>query len=376
MMSKVKKYIMNKSEFPKITFGIIVLNGEPFTRYCLRSLYPFAYEIIVVEGGHEDAKSVCTPDGHSIDGTLDTLSKFKKEEDPEDKVTIVTRDGFWPKKDELGRSRTPQSRAYAERATGDYLWQIDIDEFYKADDMISIINMLKNEPDITAMTMPTRNFWGDVHYKIDGWNLRRGAIYFHRLFKWGEKYKYITHEPPTVVNEKGTDLRNIKWIKGQKLAKRGIYMYHYPHLFPWQVRQKTMVYKDEKPEICAEIVEWANNNYFKISNPFNIERHYWLPSWLEIYKGDHPAEIKNMMSDIKAGKVRVELRDNKDVEEILGRKYYNWQIFFMKLNNYWDYYSKYFFFQAGRVKNIPGRIRRNLFKSKTAENSEKIDYFL
>ncbi len=39
---------------PKVTFGIIVLNGEPFTRYCLRSLYPFAHEIIVVEGGHED----------------------------------------------------------------------------------------------------------------------------------------------------------------------------------------------------------------------------------------------------------------------------------------------------------------------------------
>jgi hypothetical protein len=114
----------------KITFGIIVLNGEPFTRYCLRSIYPFAYEIIVVEGGHEDTKSVCTPDGHSIDGTLDTLYKFKNEEDVENKLTIITHEGFWPKKDELGHDRTPQSRAYAERATGDYLWQIDIDEFY------------------------------------------------------------------------------------------------------------------------------------------------------------------------------------------------------------------------------------------------------
>ena len=37
---------------PRVTFGIIVLNGEPFTRYCLRSLYPFAHQIIVVEGGH------------------------------------------------------------------------------------------------------------------------------------------------------------------------------------------------------------------------------------------------------------------------------------------------------------------------------------
>ena len=36
----------------KITFGIIVLNGEPFTRYCIRALYPHAHEIIVAEGAH------------------------------------------------------------------------------------------------------------------------------------------------------------------------------------------------------------------------------------------------------------------------------------------------------------------------------------
>ena len=37
-------------DLPRVTFGIIVLNGEPFTRYCLRALYAFAHEIIVVEG--------------------------------------------------------------------------------------------------------------------------------------------------------------------------------------------------------------------------------------------------------------------------------------------------------------------------------------
>ena len=126
---------MNAPGPPRITFGIIVLNGEPFTRYCLRSLYPFAHQIVVVEGGHEDTRAVTTPDGHSLDGTLEALRRFKAEEDPLDKVEIVTRDGFWPKTDEFGNHRTPQSRAYAERATGDYLWQVDIDEFYLPSDM-------------------------------------------------------------------------------------------------------------------------------------------------------------------------------------------------------------------------------------------------
>lgn len=71
------------SEFPRVTFGIIVLNGEPFTRYSLRSLYPFAHEIIVVEGASEKAAAIATPDGHSIGGTLDVLHRFKAKEDPD-----------------------------------------------------------------------------------------------------------------------------------------------------------------------------------------------------------------------------------------------------------------------------------------------------
>ena len=113
---------MNNRSLPRITFGIIVLNGQPFTRYCLRALYPFAHEIIVVEGACKAAAGMATAEGHSSDGTLETLYRFKDEEDPEDKVEIITGEGFWSEKDE-------QSQAYTKRATGDYLWQVDIDEF-------------------------------------------------------------------------------------------------------------------------------------------------------------------------------------------------------------------------------------------------------
>ena len=135
-------------DLPRVTFGIIVLNGEPFTRYCLRSLYPYAHQIVVVEGGHEDAKAVTTPDGHSTDGTLEALARFKAEEDPLGKVEIVTRNDSRPKTDEAGRHRTHQSRAYAQRATGDYLWQVDIDEFYLPSQMESVLRMVAHDPTI------------------------------------------------------------------------------------------------------------------------------------------------------------------------------------------------------------------------------------
>ena len=69
--------------FPRITFGMIVLNGEPFLRYNLRALYPFAHQIIVVEGAAPGAAAIATPDGHSRDGTLHTLRLFREKEDPE-----------------------------------------------------------------------------------------------------------------------------------------------------------------------------------------------------------------------------------------------------------------------------------------------------
>ena len=170
---------------PRITFGIIVLNGEPFTRYCLRSLYPFAHEIIVVEGGHEDTRAVATSDGHSVDGTLEVLQRFKAKEDPQNKVQIVTRDGFWRKTDELGNHRTHQSRAYAERATGDYLWQVDIDEFYRPNDMLAVFAMLRDRPNVAGVSFPQLTFWGRPEYLVDCWQLRRGARNYDRLFRWG-----------------------------------------------------------------------------------------------------------------------------------------------------------------------------------------------
>lgn len=309
-------------EMPRVTFGIIVLNGEPFTRYCLRSLYPFAHQIIVVEGGHEDTRSVSTSDGHSVDGTLQVLERFKIEEDPLDKVEIVTRDGFWPKTDELGNHRTHQSRAYAERATGDYLWQVDIDEFYRPQDMQAVLAMLREEPSVSAVSFSQRTFWGRPEYLVDCWDLRRGARNYHRLFKWGPGYRYVTHEPPTVVDEKGRDLRTLNWIRAEEMASRGIFLFHYSLLFPWQVEQKVRVYRDEKPEACGGIVDWAEQSYFRLDRPYRVHNLYRSPSWLKRFSGEHPPQVVEMMNDVLVGRVSAVARGTDDVERLLGRWWY------------------------------------------------------
>jgi len=304
------------SNLPRVTFGIIVLNGEPFTKYCLRALYPFAHEIIVVEGAAPGASCVATPDGHSTDGTLETLYRFKAEEDPEGKIQIVVRNGYWDEKDE-------QSQAYAKRATGDYLWQVDIDEFYHPRDMQVILGMLQKNPSITAVSLKQITFWGGFEYIVDGLYLKRGAEIFHRVFKWEPGYHYFTHRPPTVNDRLGRNLRDIKWVNGYELARLDICMHHYALVFPKQVIEKCDYYsKAEWATHARSAREWVQRNYLNLAKPFRVHNVYDYLSWIERFHGTHPPAIQQLIADIKSGRIRVELRQTNDVEELLGSRWY------------------------------------------------------
>lgn len=344
--------------YPRVTFGIIVLNGEPFTRYCLRSIYPFAHQIVVVEGAHENARAVATEDGHSVDGTLQVLRRFQREEDPEGKVEIVTRDGFWPVKDELGRDRTPQSRAYAERATGDYLWQIDIDEFYRSQDLALVLDMLARKPQVTAVSFYLRAFWGRPDYEVDGWMWKKRDV--HRLFRWGEGYAYVTHEPPTVTDALGHDLRDKQWVCGGDMARLGVFMYHYSHLFPRQVRQKALIYQIEKPDDCADVTDWVESGYIQLNHPFHVERQYWIPSWLRRYRGDHPGAVAQLMADVESGVVAEELRPREDVERLLSSWWYGPACVGLAAMKPVDTAWAWTRLQALRGSHIPRKLRASL----------------
>ncbi len=310
------------SGLPKVTFGIIVLNGEPFVRYNLRALYPFAHQIIVVEGAAPGAAAIASADGHSNDGTLETLRDFKAHEDPEGKLILVMAedeghpDGFWP------GEKHEMSQAYAKRATGDYLWQVDVDEFYKPEDMHSILAMLRENPTVTAVSFKMLTFWGGFDYLTDGWYLRRGAHIYHRLFKWGANYCYVTHRPPTVHDAEGRNLREIRWLDGDVLAQRGIYLYHYSLLFPKQVREKCAYYQQADWARRAEAEHWAQETFLCLRRPFRVHNVYDYPSWLERFRGTHPPQIEALQQDITSGRISVEMRPTEDMEHLLHSPLY------------------------------------------------------
>lgn len=300
---------------PRISFGLIVLNGEPFLRYNLRALYPFAHQIIIVEGAVLAAAGTATADGHSTDGTLAELKRFKAMEDPEGKIEIIERDGFWSEKLE-------QSQAYASRATGDYLWQVDVDEFYQPADMAGIIYLLNRRPEITQISFPQITFWARPDYITDGWYLRRNAKEINRIFKWGPGFLYRSHRPPVVVDSQGNDCRELAWVRAAEMAQRGIYMYHYSLIFPQQVRDKCAYYQAADWVQRDQFQVWAAESFFSLHRPYRVHNVYHYPSWLERYTRLAPPQIERLFSDIQAGELQVELRPTADIEVLLASMKY------------------------------------------------------
>ncbi|MFN2135610.1 MAG: glycosyltransferase family 2 protein [Candidatus Promineifilaceae bacterium] len=310
---------MSSRNNPRITFGIILLNGLPFIRYNLRALYPFAHEIIVVEGAVPGARAIATPDGHSIDGSLDELYRFRTEEDPHGKVQIVTKDGFWTEKDAM-------SQAYAERATGDYLWQVDIDEFYQPHDMQELIRRLGANPQLSAVFFKQISFWGGFDYVVDGWYLRQaqyqGPGIVPRVFRWRPDHRYYSHRPVTVVDGQANDLGRMNPLNGRDLADQGIFMYHYSLLFPKQVSEKATYYSRADWAAASKSEQWSDEVYGKLKQPFRVHNVYRYPSWLERFEGRHPPQIEAMRRDIENGTTKVTLRPTADIEQLLGQPAY------------------------------------------------------
>jgi hypothetical protein len=341
---------------PRISFGLIVLNGEPFTRYTLRSLYPWAHQLIVVEGACAAARAVATADGHSRDETLEVLRRFQAEEDPQKKLTIVTAedeghpDGFWPgEKDEM-------SGAYARRATGDYLWQVDADEFYKPEDMSRILAMLGGRPKVTEVSFLVRTFFAAPQFLVDGWYLRDGANSFRRLFAWKPAYRYATHRPPTVVDEHGRDLASLNPVSAGAMARQGIFLYHCEQLLPKQVLEKSSYYSHRGIRGVENTTSWASDCYLALRRPYRVHMLYEYPSWLEPHTRGVPPEMTRMMEAVRGGEhAGISLRPTDDIDALLkSRTYAAGRALLKALYPFWHAYRE------GRRRL--GRLRRRLVR--------------
>jgi glycosyltransferase involved in cell wall biosynthesis len=272
----------------KITFGMICFNAinnlpEGMLEMCILNVYDIAHEIIIVEGAtkaithrFDGDTSKYTTDGSSTD---DTINVIKNIPDPLNKIKLIESNGFWDGKTEM-------CNAWASIATGDYIWQIDSDEFYHKSDMLKVKNILEKEkPD--AIWFNAYHFFGGFDYCIDERGLlltddksQWGCGPWYRLFKnVPGKSRWLSHEPPSYYCD-GNICNDGLLLNQNYMSENGIKMYHYSYTNYEQIKWKSDFF--QYPDY---ITYW---NKFKEDKSFKPFGTTVFP-----FDGEHPEIIKN-----------------------------------------------------------------------------------
>lgn len=212
-----------KRSSAKFSFGMIVFNGEYFLKQVLDGVYDFAHEIVVVEGSDEISRPLANENGGSTDRTWEMLLSYP---DPKRKIRPIR--GTFKDKD-------AQSNAFMGYLTGDFVWLLDSDEMYQPADMEKIARALTDDPELMAVQMRHRVFFGGLDRVANGAHWENTFWRIHRLYPGA---RYIGHRPVNIMHPCGQTMNDMKHISADQLDEWGIRMYHYSYVMDQQVEEK------------------------------------------------------------------------------------------------------------------------------------------
>jgi hypothetical protein len=121
------------------------------------------------------------------------------------------------------------------------------------------------------------------------------------------------------LTETGRELETARWISGEKMRKRGIFMYHYSYVLPKQAEQKVGYYSNVAwSDAFRENRAWLKDSFYGLKAPFFLGERGWpILQWLERFRSTHPQAIMRLRNDIKEGRISVTQRPTRDIEKLL-----------------------------------------------------------
>jgi len=247
---------MSSPSILPIHFFTIVLNGEPFIRYhvdVLRHL-PFDWHWHVVEGvadlRHDTAWAVANGgqiddrqhhNGLSNDGTssyLDELAALFPHN-----ITLYRPEpgAFWDGK--LAMVNAPLETIRQECL----LWQVDVDEFWTAEQICTSRQLFLDHPDKTAAFYWCRFFVGKgLLVSSRNCYSQNPAFEWLRTWRYTHGCRWQAHEPPQLhfPNPDGTtiDLASLNPFTHAETEEKGLVFQHFAYLLPQQLRFKESYY--------------------------------------------------------------------------------------------------------------------------------------
>ena len=125
----------------------MVYNGADYMEYAIKSLYPYLYQVIIVEG----AVSGYTNNPTSFDGTWDIIKRLKQN-DLMDKIDVVKIEGFWNNKIE-------KQNSIAKKVKGEFYVKLDADEIWDKQAFFDVIGMFLKDKELTVIRVGFNHFW-------------------------------------------------------------------------------------------------------------------------------------------------------------------------------------------------------------------------
>jgi hypothetical protein len=283
-----------------------VLNGEPFIKYQLDSIYNHAYEIIIVEGAYEKFSHAASPGGRSVDGTIEIIDCYH---DPDNKIKFVQKEGFY-------KDRLDMCNEFLEHVTGDVIWQVDADEFYLDSTHIYVKNIFSSNLELDRICFNFYDFFGSLDYYIKGYEYI-GLDNVRRVHRYNQGERWLNQRPPVLtIHEQEKIIR--KEMNGSQMQSIGHMMFHPTLLFDKQVSDKYQYYSSISSSINKPN-KWIDSVWYKYQNKFNVSGIKNYITYLERFDGKmYPDPLVDMYLKVKKGEYKgFNVRNMNDVDKFM-----------------------------------------------------------
>jgi len=221
-----------------IHFFTIVLNGMPFIKYHIEVFkklrMPWKWHII--EGvadlkydtgwGLKDGANIPKEfhnNGLSVDGTTEYLM-FLLEQNRENVIIYRKPSGeFWNGKIEMIQAPLKNIKEDC------LLWQVDSDELWKASDIEKMFHLFKTKPERMSAFFYCYYFFGPKKYIISNNVKSTGEYDWIRVWRFKPGMKWISHEPPVLMNGSNKDLGTVRPFLRRETLKEGVTFQHFAY---------------------------------------------------------------------------------------------------------------------------------------------------
>lgn len=226
------------AELP-VHFFTFVLNGMPFIRHhieVMRTL-SFDWHWHIVEGYAKRKGARMEAwfhrDGRSIDGTSDYLDQLAAVYPNEVTVYRKPIGQFWDS--EIEMVNAPLSRI----KTSCLLWELDVDEFWTAAQIVVGRRMFVENPSRYAAFFWCNYFVGPrLHIITRGGYGNNMGIEWVRAFRFEPGFFWLMHEPPVLADQSGMPIARRGMFSHAETEQRGLVFQHFAYVIPYQLAFK------------------------------------------------------------------------------------------------------------------------------------------